>query len=80
MPERIVFYRDGVGEGQLAAVVEHEIPQLLTTFSSLGRDYKYGHDTADLYFIVYNSGNVMHFFLKSFRMTCFAGKQNYCIS
>nr|XP_009860146.1 piwi-like protein 1 isoform X1 [Ciona intestinalis]XP_018669549.1 piwi-like protein 1 isoform X1 [Ciona intestinalis]XP_026692672.1 piwi-like protein 1 isoform X1 [Ciona intestinalis]XP_026692673.1 piwi-like protein 1 isoform X1 [Ciona intestinalis]XP_026692674.1 piwi-like protein 1 isoform X1 [Ciona intestinalis]XP_026692675.1 piwi-like protein 1 isoform X2 [Ciona intestinalis]XP_026692676.1 piwi-like protein 1 isoform X3 [Ciona intestinalis] len=29
LPARIVIYRDGVGDGQLAVVKDHEIPQLL---------------------------------------------------
>ncbi|NP_001161632.1 piwi-like protein [Saccoglossus kowalevskii] len=39
LPERIFVYRDGVGDGQLPAVVEHEIPQLLDCFKQLGSDY-----------------------------------------
>jgi aubergine-like protein len=39
LPERIAMYRDGVGDGQLAAVVEHEIPQLLESFKRVGADY-----------------------------------------
>ncbi|CAH1233753.1 PIWIL1 [Branchiostoma lanceolatum] len=41
LPDRVIFYRDGVGDGQLAAVVEHEIPQVLETFKNLSADYKY---------------------------------------
>ncbi|XP_019620701.1 PREDICTED: piwi-like protein 1 isoform X3 [Branchiostoma belcheri] len=40
LPDRVIFYRDGVGDGQLGAVVEHEIPQVLDTFKNLGADYK----------------------------------------
>ncbi|XP_071789596.1 piwi-like protein 1 [Asterias amurensis] len=39
LPQRIVIYRDGVGDGQLAAVVEHELPQILDTVKALGSDY-----------------------------------------
>lgn len=39
LPERIVFYRDGVGDGQLSAVVETEIPQILETFRQMGEQY-----------------------------------------
>lgn len=39
LPERIIIYRDGVGDGQLPAVFEHEIPQLLECFKTLGADY-----------------------------------------
>ncbi|KAI8512032.1 Piwi-like protein 1 [Branchiostoma belcheri] len=40
LPDRVIFYRDGVGDGQLGAVLEHEIPQVLDTFKNLGADYK----------------------------------------
>lgn len=40
LPERILVYRDGVGDGQLAAVVEHEVPQLKSSFVEVGGDYK----------------------------------------
>ncbi|XP_066267704.1 piwi-like protein 1 [Branchiostoma lanceolatum] len=39
LPDRVIFFRDGVGDGQLAAVLEHEIPQVLDTFKNLGADY-----------------------------------------
>ena len=42
LPGRIIFYRDGVGDGQLPAVVETEMPQLLSCFQNLGQDYKPG--------------------------------------
>ncbi|XP_075063228.1 piwi-like protein 2 [Mixophyes fleayi] len=34
LPEKIVVYRDGVSDGQLSAVVNYEIPQLQTCFST----------------------------------------------
>jgi len=41
LPERIVVYRDGVGDGQLAAVVQHEVPQMLEAFKAAGgQNYK----------------------------------------
>lgn len=43
LPERIIFYRDGVGDGQLNAVVEHEVAQLLQCFKDVlpsGEEYK----------------------------------------
>ena len=40
LPEHIVIFRDGVGEGQLAATEMHEIPQYETVFSAFGDDYK----------------------------------------
>ncbi|XP_077995960.1 piwi-like protein 1 [Glandiceps talaboti] len=39
LPERILIYRDSVGDGQLQAVVEHEIPQLLKCFEDIGPGY-----------------------------------------
>ena len=41
LPERIVVYRDGVGDGQLSAVFEHEVPQMIECFKRAGgSDYK----------------------------------------
>nr|XP_022341463.1 piwi-like protein 1 isoform X1 [Crassostrea virginica]XP_022341464.1 piwi-like protein 1 isoform X1 [Crassostrea virginica]XP_022341465.1 piwi-like protein 1 isoform X1 [Crassostrea virginica] len=40
LPERIIVFRDGVGDGQLGAVYEHEVPQLNECFKrSGGQDY-----------------------------------------
>ncbi|CAF4895465.1 unnamed protein product, partial [Rotaria socialis] len=39
MPERIVIYRDGVGDGQLQAVYEHELPQIEETFNKVQEGY-----------------------------------------
>jgi aubergine-like protein len=39
LPDRIILFRDGVGDGQLEAVYEHEIPQLLECFNQLGTSY-----------------------------------------
>jgi len=39
MPDRIIVYRDGVGDGQLSAVVDLEVPQLQETFRSIHADY-----------------------------------------
>uniref|UniRef100_A0A8C2UJ35 Piwi domain-containing protein n=2 Tax=Chinchilla lanigera TaxID=34839 RepID=A0A8C2UJ35_CHILA len=36
LPARIIVYRDGVGDGQLKAVVEYEVPQLLSSVSESG--------------------------------------------
>jgi len=38
-PARIMIYRDGVGDGQLPAVVEHEMPQILSCFKEIGTEY-----------------------------------------
>lgn len=40
LPSRIIVYRDGVGDGQLPAVVEHEVPQLLEATKGMGSNYK----------------------------------------
>lgn len=42
LPERIVVFRDGVGDGQLQAVVEHEVHQMIECFKKAGgTEYKY---------------------------------------
>lgn len=35
-----MIYRDGVGDGQLRTVVEHEVPQLKASFSEVSGGYK----------------------------------------
>ena len=40
LPERIIIFRDGVGDGQLRAVVEHEVPQLKASFQDVQGGYK----------------------------------------
>ena len=40
LPERIIIFRDGVGDGQLSAVVEHEVPQLKASFNEVAGGYK----------------------------------------
>ncbi|XP_020631825.1 piwi-like protein 1 isoform X2 [Orbicella faveolata] len=40
LPERIIIYRDGVGDGQLRLVVEHEVPQLKASFQDISGGYK----------------------------------------
>ncbi|BFZ18410.1 hypothetical protein BsWGS_21449 [Bradybaena similaris] len=41
LPKRLVFYRDGVGDGQLEFVYKHECEQVHAAFSSVGGvDYK----------------------------------------
>jgi len=44
LPDRIIVFRDGVGDGQLETVHEHEVRQLLECFSRVGEDYKYDYD------------------------------------
>ena len=38
LPDKIVVYRDGVGDGQMATVSDYEVPQLLSCFDSFS-DY-----------------------------------------
>lgn len=40
LPDRIIVFRDGVGDGQLATVHEHEVKQLTDSFASIGSDYQ----------------------------------------
>ena len=37
LPERILVFRDGVGDGQMATVLEFEIPQMKKCFSMFGK-------------------------------------------
>jgi len=39
-PERIIIYRDGVGDGDLDYVEKYEVKQLLMTFNRIAPDYK----------------------------------------
>jgi len=41
LPDRIIVFRDGVGDGQLETVHEHEVRQLLECFKRVGEEYKY---------------------------------------
>ncbi|XP_071093957.1 piwi-like protein 1 isoform X1 [Haliotis cracherodii] len=38
LPQRIIIYRDGVGDGQLEAVVSHELPQVMESFQRSGQE------------------------------------------
>jgi len=40
LPEKIVLYRDGVSDGQLAVVAEHELPQIIETFPKIMSGYE----------------------------------------
>ncbi|KAG1661158.1 Piwi-like protein Ago3 [Nymphon striatum] len=39
LPQKIVVYRDGVGDGQLTHVADYEVPQLLDSLKCFGSDY-----------------------------------------
>lgn len=40
LPERIVVFRDGVGDGQMSTVAEYEVPQMNSCFSEFGADFQ----------------------------------------
>lgn len=40
LPDRIVVFRDGVGDGQMNIVKEYEEPQLRTCFKLFGDEYE----------------------------------------
>ena len=37
LPDKIIVFRDGVGDGQLNTVGNYEVPQLCTTFKMFGQ-------------------------------------------
>lgn len=39
-PDRIIVYRDGVGDGQIDTVAKYEVKQLLATFKNIEPNYK----------------------------------------
>lgn len=39
LPSRIIVYRDGVGDGMLQSVVNYEVPQIIESIKSIGKDY-----------------------------------------
>lgn len=50
LPSRIIVYRDGVGNGQLKAVLEYEVPQLLSSVTECGPGARYSMPSfADTY-------------------------------
>lgn len=40
LPDRVIIYRDGVGDGMLQLVADHEISQLHDAFAKMGPTYK----------------------------------------
>ena len=40
LPERIVIFRDGVGDGQLNTVADYEVKQLADCFNTFGEGYQ----------------------------------------
>ena len=42
LPDRIIVFRDGVGDGQLETVHQHEVRQLIECFKQVaGQEYQY---------------------------------------
>ncbi|KFV63354.1 Piwi-like 1 [Dryobates pubescens] len=39
LPSRVIVYRDGVGDGQLSALVNYEVPQFLDCLKNISKDY-----------------------------------------
>ena len=40
LPDRIIVFRDGVGDGQMRTVSQYEVPQMESCFSLFGDTYK----------------------------------------
>lgn len=40
LPEKIIVFRDGVGDGQLNTVGSYEVPQLSECFALFGESYQ----------------------------------------
>lgn len=40
LPDRIVVFRDGVGDGQMNTVSQYEVPQMMSCFGMFGTDYQ----------------------------------------
>ena len=40
LPQKIIVYRDGVGDGQLKVVQEHEVEQIASSFAHFGEAYQ----------------------------------------
>lgn len=55
LPARIIAYRDGVGNGQLKAVLEYEVPQLLSSVTECGSDARYSVPPRSLTLVWYHT-------------------------
>jgi hypothetical protein len=60
-PDKIIIYRDGVGDGQLKLVTDIEIPQIKAAFESIGPTYKYSHEKSKRISILNNNLNLFFF-------------------
>ncbi|CAB3989275.1 piwi 1 [Paramuricea clavata] len=63
LPDRIIVFRDGVGDGQLAAVFEHEVKQFMECFRTVGFQ-----ERPKFAFIVVKKRINSRFFLKNGRL------------
>ncbi|XP_051011715.1 piwi-like protein 4 isoform X2 [Acomys russatus] len=63
LPARIVAYRYGVGDGQLKAVLEYEVPQLLSSVTECGSDAR----TSRLSLVVVRKRCLLRFFTETGR-------------
>lgn len=51
LPDRIIIYRDGVGDGQLSYIHDHELPQIQTKINEyIGEGYD--HEPQLLYIVL----------------------------
>ncbi|XP_006990580.1 piwi-like protein 4 isoform X1 [Peromyscus maniculatus bairdii] len=61
LPSRIIVYRDGVGNGQLKAVLEYEVPQLLSSVTECGP----GASSSRLSVVVVRKKSLLRFFTET---------------
>uniref|UniRef100_A0AAU7VFF0 Piwi-like protein 1A n=1 Tax=Enchytraeus coronatus TaxID=208440 RepID=A0AAU7VFF0_9ANNE len=60
LPIKVIVFRDGVGDGQLGMVNDHELPQILQCFARIDPDYKPG-----LGFVVVKKRISSRFFMRA---------------
>lgn len=58
LPDRIIVFRDGVGDGQMSTVVEFEIPQLKSCLASFGNNHTHT--------CTYDNGNILLYIIALF--------------
>ncbi|XP_065086066.1 protein aubergine-like [Ochlerotatus camptorhynchus] len=61
LPKRIIFYRDGVGEGQLHYVFEHEVKSVVEKLNEVYRSAGSDHDALFTFFVVNKRINTRFF-------------------
>lgn len=67
LPDRIFFYRDGVGDGQIPILFHHEIPQLLQAYKNITDDMNYN---PKMTFSVVTKRTTVRYFMKISREFC----------